>query len=414
MNEFSQTFGLSIISNMAADLVNQTPPTPDTLDAIQAQAEQLMETQLTNSIPTVLTDFGITGVTKIWGPAVFVDPTDIDTTISKGVITSYNATATNTVVVFQTAANAYTVAIAGTKPTSAFDATVEDGEVLTLTGWQYGAPAKTNPATAKGTAVGVSIVLGLTDAKYGTLQEFFNTLTGTGITITFTGHSLGGGLAPAVALALFGSSTTLSPELYNNVANSQWVAQVYATAGPDVGNVDYTNYFHASFQPTGSGSNPGWQQYNCKVWNSLDVVPQSWSTTYLDQINHIYESNNLPTPAYVSCVISRALDAILLNNALVNPYYPMDLNAATQFAGTFVDPSSLPGYDCPVPTKQGALDSSGLPTGLCDFVAELLYQHIGAYFIEFGITPLSGGTPMSPYTIATELFNKHIGGCGLL
>ncbi|WP_448701919.1 hypothetical protein ACFGVR_06580 [Mucilaginibacter sp. AW1-3] len=411
MNQFSQTFGLSIISNMAADLENRTPPTPDTLTAIQAQAEQLMEAQLNTDIPTLLTDFGLpAGITNVWGPAVFVDTTDIDTTSNKGVITSYNATATNTVVVFQTAANAYTVAIAGTKPTSAFDASVEDGEMLTLTNWQYGSPKGTSPATAKGTAIGVSIILGLKDAKYGTLQSFFQSLTGAGITVTFTGHSLGGGLAPAVALALFGSSTTLSPGLYNNTVNTQkWVAQVYATAGPDVGNVDYTNYFHSSFQATGSGNNPAWQQYNCKIWNSLDVVPQAWSTTYLNQIDSIYASNGLPTPDYVKCVITQAIRGIDIYNSGKNPYYPMDLNATTQFTGKFIQPSLITGYDCPVPPQK-----SDVPSGLCDFVAEMLYQHIAAYFALFGITPLSGGTPISPYTIATELFNKHIGGCGYL
>ncbi|MBY8962510.1 hypothetical protein KJK34_07070 [Flavobacterium sp. D11R37] len=390
MNEFQQTFVCSIASNMAQELINQPVDTSSALSPIE-QATALMEKQMNDTLPGFFQKMGIDAPEAVWGPSVYIDA-EKDFSLNTQNNT-YTATATNTMVVFKTGANNYTLAIAGTKATSVFDAVTEDGSVLITKKWPYGIPQGMNPKISNGTSIGVGILLTqMTDPVQGNnIAGYLKSIDNATNVITITGHSLGGALAPALALALFGSASNLG-------YNFSQKAQVFATAGPDVGNKDYYSYYSSSFKPTGATNGVSWQQYNQKIWNSLDVVPQAWAN--LSVINTIYQSNGLNTPDYVKCIIRVASAALIFDN-----YYSMDPDKKGQFTAKYVTPSDTPGYDC-------GTCAANLPTGLCDFVAEMLYQHIAAYSVEFGIPVLPSA--IKPCSTATELYAKKICGCGII
>ncbi|EHQ24931.1 lipase family protein [Mucilaginibacter paludis] len=391
MNQFQQIFAMSMISNMAKELVNDT-----SVDSIE-QAEQAMQTQLKDAIPGYLTDYGLSGVSVAWGPAVYIAPKDYSSN-NNGV----TATASNTMVVFNLAINSvntYVVAIAGTKATSVFDVVVEDGQVVSTVKWAFGSPGGLNPKISTGTNDGVNILLyEMTDPSTGlSISDFFagdniNVATNS---VVVTGHSLGGALAPALALALFGTAATVNPALLQ-------AANVYATAGPDIGNKDYVQYFTQSFKATGPGTNPVWQQFNCKIWNSLDVVPQAWAN--LGVIKSIYASNGVTTPKYVNCIITRAQVGTALDD-----YSPMDPDKKGQFAGTFVQPADTPGYNC---TAACVTSSDKDDADLCDFVAEMLYQHVAAYSLE--ILQTTPSIPFDVCSVTQQLYNNNICLCAHL
>jgi hypothetical protein len=389
MNEFQQTFVCSIASNLGQQLVNQPIDSTSTLSPIE-QAANLIEKQITDSLPEFFNQMGMDAPQTVWGPSVYIDTADFSLNTQNN---TYTATASNTMVVFRTAANNYTVAIAGTKATSVFDAVTEDGSVLVTKKWPYGFPQGMNPKISNGTSIGVGILLTqMIDPVQGNnIAGYLKSIDNAANVITITGHSLGGALAPALALALFGTASNLG----NNYSQK---AQVFATAGPDVGNKDYCSYYSSCFKPTGATNGIKWQQYNQKVWNSLDIVPQAWAR--LSAINTIYQSNGLNTPDYVKCIIRVSSAGLMFDN-----YYTMDPNNNGMFTAQYVTPSDIAGYDCGSCTDN-------LPAGLCDFVAEMIYQHIAAYFTEFGLPVLPSA--IKPCSTAAELYAKKICGCGII
>ncbi|MXV17041.1 lipase family protein [Hufsiella ginkgonis] len=397
MTEYQQTFLLSMLSNQAPELVNQ--PFPENLDLIQQDAEQLMESQFLASIPERLTAMG-GFATLEWGPAIFIDPSDIqEDTKTK----TYNATATNTMAVFSTGSTGvYTIAIAGTKATSIFDEKTEDAKVGVLVDWAYGVPVEQpvlKPRISTGTNDGLGVLLSLPDPKTGVnLATYLSTLA-SGTVITITGHSLGGGLAPALSLALFGAASNISPSLLKQGL----LPQVYATAGPDIGNKDYVTYLSGTFKATTPPPANKYEQYNCKIWNSLDVVPHAWSPAFLSQIKSIYKSYGMDTPGYVGGVIDAVSADIKAHNydpLPYNPYYSLDDALNGQFPGKFQPLDSFPSdsfinYNCN--------NNCNANVDVCNFVTEMLFQHIDAYFNELQIPFQAPANKMDACAITQKL-----------
>ncbi|KAI0100078.1 hypothetical protein GGR51DRAFT_533760 [Nemania sp. FL0031] len=183
------------------------------------------------------------------------------------------------------------VAIAGTQSNSLPDLYQDFDviEVVDFNGWvrqwsKDGIPQpknanptadKTLPYCAKGTCAGVWNVLknASTAASEGIrIDEYLRSLDSS-YTIVFTGHSLGGALAPMSALGLTKASLL-----------GDHTVKVLPSAGVSPGNeiltADYVNTF-----PKDPPSGEGYQVYNLDYYNTLDVVPQAWSVHSEDDRN---------------------------------------------------------------------------------------------------------------------------------
>lgn len=217
----------------------------------------------------------------VWGPVVFEhDPGTL-------------ATADN---VMYVAANAdrsvFVVAVAGTNAASQYDIKDEDEAVSKTVAWAkafpslppYSTPNGLDPYVSSGTALGVNNLLGMRDGSTGqTLLAYLAELEAAGApaTLIFCGHSLGGALAPTLALALFnGNGGQLHIASWTNVF-------LYPTAGPTPGNGDLAAYVAQQFPPRGPQARP-YQVWNQNVWNSLDAVPQGWVIALLAEVPFLY------------------------------------------------------------------------------------------------------------------------------
>ncbi len=390
-NDYQMTFIMSMISNFAPKQKNATDP---------ASAAQAIQTSFAESLPGIIAaaDFPV-DVTVAWGPYVVVEPKDIK---------DQTATATNTILVFkypsQTVAgvNEYVVSIAGTKPTSVFDELDEDLLGGTIKDWPY-CPSHNNIRISHGTLNGIKLLLGLNSGN--SITEYFSTLDDPNAIITVAGHSLGGALSPALALVLFGADTTFS-EIPTHAETQNWTTRTYALAGPDVGNSYYVDYLKATFPPQPEPA-VKWQQFNCKIWNSLDIVPQVWSKGFESYIDTIY-GTQLNTPLAVKALLFGLNKVLLVNNGGVNPYICSDPDREGQFAGTFQTDLPTNGPMIADDCSNGACSSTPTSIAECNFVGQILYQHINAYFEEIGVSAflnaLTAGTePASICSIKQKL-----------
>ncbi len=376
-NDYQMTFIMSMISNFAPKQNNATDP---------ASAAQAIQANFANELPGIIAaaEFPV-NVTVAWGPYVVVEPKDINK--------DGTATATNTMVVFKYPSqtvegiNEYVVSIAGTKATSIFDEMDEDLLGGKIEDWPY-CPEPNNIKISHGTLNGINLLLGLNSGN--SITSYFSRLDDPNAIITVTGHSLGGALSPALALVLFGSTTTYS-DIPTHAKTQNWTTRTYALAGPDVGNSYYVDYLKATFPPQAEPA-VKWQQFNCKIWNSLDIVPQVWSKGFESYIDNIY-GIQLNTPLAVKLLLGTLNTTLLFLNGHVNPYVCSDPNREGQFVGTFQTALPKNGPMIADDCSDSACSSTQKSIAECNFVGQILYQHINAYFEEIGVsTFLNAGT----------------------
>jgi hypothetical protein len=174
----------------------------------------------------------------------------------------------------------YVVAIAGTNGNSTYDIIQLDLNVSFMTWFPLGVTPQgcTRPTSlvpskvSRGTALGITNLLEMRDAGRGNLQDFLNGVAnspaGPNATLVFTGHSLGGALAPALALWL-----------YPHHAPRRWKAvHVLATAAPAPGDEAFSEAFAAAFPFVEESHVPAdYGFWNKVIWNRLDVVPHAWT-----------------------------------------------------------------------------------------------------------------------------------------
>ena len=239
----------------------------------------------------------------------------------------------------------YVVAVAATSAHSIYDILMEDADI-TLRPWPYPLSADTPvPSITQGTIDGVNALVRMKDPASGdTLHDFLSGAQGAAATLVFTGHSLGGALSPALALALFGArgTGTLDVRDWGGV-------YLYPTAGPTVGDANYASLWAGVFPPAQVDG----ETWNELVWNTLDVVPHAWAL--LGDIDTLYTTN---------FVWTRCLDKI--QGGL--------LKRVSHAGGTFVQPPNT------------TLDGSFAPwvgadshSSVTYFLTEMLHQHIWAY-----------------------------------
>jgi hypothetical protein len=291
--------------------------------------------------------------------------------------------------------SAYLVGIAGTNAASKYDMQQEDEDVSNTVAWasafpslgHYGIPssmASLNPYLAAGTVLGVNNLLGMQDGNtQASLIQFLASLTASGplnAQLIFSGHSLGGALAPTLALALFNPAG-------GPLDLSKWLGVYhYPTAGPTPGNQDFTTFLATEFTPSGPGSQQ-YQVWNQNVCNTLDIVPQAWMLTTLAAIPAIYPSPWQQDP-------QNAPQKLL--NAVANA-----ISESTQGGQ-----SGLGAY-VPIANQQlpGTFDTSIPVTDYDSFKAQALHQHIGAYDTLLNVTSISSQVKSdATYTSTVDQF----------
>jgi Lipase (class 3) len=275
----------------------------------------------------------------VWGPAVFKFPLVI---FPDNVLYVVQSTQDKT---------QYVVATSGTDPWSVSDWVFEDLLVKPMLPWPYGTPEPLNPWTSTSTAIGLAALQNLKPCAGipGTGQLLLEYLRGvvannSSVTVTTTGHSLGGTMSSTMALWLADTQGTA------NVARAdQWDPNNKATvacfcfAGASGGNQDFATY---SDNRIGARTQ--------RIWNSLDVVPHAWNIAQLQQIPSLYEPLIQPD-ATIQGLVSKAIAAVRSDNYVqilaTQPPLPGKLNR-----------------DFPL------------------FFSQMEYQHVGAYIELLGFS----------------------------
>ncbi len=341
---YQQVFTLSVMANWAGTWQMFAPP-PRPATSAELARELTIKIDDALASPRLQDLIGVW--TRVWGPAIYQH--------------DHSGVADNAMYVARgTDGNdnpVHVVAVAGTNAASRYDVHTENADVRTL------APLPNDPSgppiISQGTSFGVKHLESMahpdhaTGAPEMTLVQYLNGLCGTGGTVIFTGHSLGGRLSPALAVDLVrhgGLRTGNFTEIY-----------VYPTAGPTPGTGAFAALFRDAFPLIATGSN-SYQSWNGLVWNILDVIPHAWQESTLAQIPSLYEPE-IPSPACIS-----TLAAHLGNHVLGRGY--MQLQSCGPMPGAFH-------------RFRPALSGS-----LCAFVQQAYFQHIGAYFEMLGVNQL--------------------------
>ena len=253
LDQEQQVFLLSILSNAASSAQGS-----------QLYLESLLERSINNALetPSIQEDIGDWDI--VWGPVVYKP--------------SWSQYAINAMYVAQNG-NQYVVAIAGTNPTSFFDWFLEDFSVKRQVSWPYGdIPLNLDPKISKGTSRGLNILEGMKSSGQTVLEFLGETVENSDdeIEIIFTGHSLGGALSPALALAALDQKSEWAGE-------KSFKISVYPSAGPTPGNEDFSTYYDSQLENS-----------TTRIWNDLDIVPHAWNETMLSEIPSLYEDEIRP------------------------------------------------------------------------------------------------------------------------
>jgi hypothetical protein len=220
----------------------------------------------------------------VWGPAVFA--------FNFGGLFPKFSDNTLCVVQSKSDPSQYVVATAGTDNFSIADWVLEDFWTGTTVSWPYG-NVPTDPQISVSSLLGLIICQtlvpcpGLPGAGQ-TLKPFLKaavSAAGSPLTITTTGHSLGGSLSPLMALWLRdtqGTANVHPDEIWDPNSSATLIA--YSFAGATSGDVNWANHFDSKFDA----------QHAFRVWNRYDVVPHAWNVADIRETPTLYSSTPNP------------------------------------------------------------------------------------------------------------------------
>lgn len=196
---------------------------------------------------------------------------------------------------------ALVIAIRGTNSVAVLDWLLEDFTVARTEPWTYGeSPEHPKPRVSEGTYRGLNVLQTMTpeadaDNQSRTLREFLKHQVATEDIeeITVTGHSLGGALAPALALWLQDTRDYWNPD-------RDLTLHVVPLAGPTPGNRDFAAYYDAQLGA-----------HTTRLHNPYDTVPLAWNQTTLRRIADLYAEQDIkPSPAIRAAIeLSKGLAA---------------------------------------------------------------------------------------------------------
>lgn len=210
----------------------------------------------------------------VWGPGVFQDTSSRIADNAMFVVGSKSQTPERLV-----------VAIAGTNgfPFMSYGWNSEDFDVKNTVPWPRSVDGYQQPWIARGTYTGLKILLEMNPVRMphsqeGTLLDFLRTQDLDQKELIITGHSLGGTLAPVLALWLHEQKTMGSGRQGPKI-------RVQSFAGATPGNRDFAEYYEHCLAQTTK-----------RIWNDLDVVPRAWNRELMDTIADLYLPDLKPNP----------------------------------------------------------------------------------------------------------------------
>ena len=317
---------------------------PTTVFQIASQINQLLPTY-----PNLNNDWQI-----IWGPALYSsDELDLKQQANLTFVAQSRSTPTS-----------YIVATRGTVGDNIWEWLSEDLEADLLP-WPTPSALEQAPFVSKATTDALTVVLSTippttVPAGYSplpgagtTLADFLASLTGKGaIEICFTGHSLGGAIAPGLALwfkQAQGAVTVPLNDIYYPMpawdVNTDASISCVSLAGPTPGNQIFSRYFGDLLKDT----------YD-RIYNTNDAVPHGFAE--LGQLEALYE------PSISMTDLEKAgLDAFRLR------VIEEEVKQLTYYANL---PNSKP-FTC-------ALNPADTT-----YPSQALYQHINAYELQFNL-----------------------------
>ncbi|KAF2151607.1 hypothetical protein K461DRAFT_321807 [Myriangium duriaei CBS 260.36] len=339
------------------------------LPVLTVGRDKHLRSALNDTVNTLLTGkLAKYGWNLAWGPQVWkkngINPL---TPADNSWYATRNSAVTFPDGVFET----YIISISGTASLSSYDWLTEDfkvNEIVDFNAWTQGwrttltspttiqvSNSASSPYAALGICHGVHKILthkaspGFAAAD-SSLFDFVQRLKGN-LRVIFTGHSLGGALAPTIALGLYNSGAL------SGVEDSLRNILVVPAAGFSPGERNLANLFNRTFPQS---STNGVQTWNADFFNTRDIVPQAWcadptkSERNLDHVLSIYST--------------RELGPVL--HTIVKGLIGKEKQLAQSSGVTYIPVQGV-SFDGPAPTSP--------ITGLGQFVAEVAKQHVAAY-----------------------------------
>jgi hypothetical protein len=257
----------------------------------------------------------------------------------------------------------YVVAIAGTNPCEIWDWVLEDFMVGHMTHWTYGhAPsaAKISAAAALSLSILQNAVPcpGLPGAGQH-LKDFLREAvagSGGGVSVTVTGHSLGGEMASTAALWLADTQGGQAGRLEEWDPDGKATVSACCFAGPTAGNRQWAAYYDSRIG-----------ERTCRVWNSMDIVPHAWNTGDLSELPDLYRAGGVK----MGLPLKLLVEGVRLKLELARNDYTQIIEGQ--------------------PPLDGKVDTS-LPDSYLD---QAVYQHVEAYLDLLGLPGLKGKTDCS-------------------
>ena len=378
-----QIYSLSFSANSAFGLSWKQEDCKSGMAAMQSYVTQVSKDVLSKTS-------SIIGNWKpVWGPIVYAnDPT------------SNSVHADNTMGLYYNAdENQFVIAIAGTNGNSPFGWFTEDFSVHTMVTWESITGVSNSGSIANGTSIGLTILKDkMKNASGETIATALTNFlaSGTvpnGANIAVAGHSLGGALAPTLAMYLLNTKTTWDPKGITSIT-------AYPTAGPTPGDKNFAKYYEEEI----SKKNITYISQH----NSIDIVPHAWQETDLEQIPSIYDANIVPpsgenpSDAFMGILTSVAALNALSASFLKVPYNPyQQITPSTTLSGTFdtsVDDlvsKKLKYLSLVIPKNLEKYVAS--LKNVARFLAQAATQHTTAYYPLLGVTEF-----MDAYKIILE------------